>query len=87
MEQHTRVASGDIDLEADLRASRTGKGVVVTHPHPLYGGNMDNPVVMAAAAIIFTATRWMNLKVSFPVLFENMPEQQQPDSAGGCRVN
>lgn len=49
MEQHIRVASGDIDLEADLRASRTGKGVVVTHPHPFYGGNMDNPVVMAAA--------------------------------------
>nr|MCU0539985.1 alpha/beta hydrolase [Desulfobacterales bacterium] len=23
------------------------QGVVVTHPHPLYGGDMDNPVVLA----------------------------------------
>ncbi len=23
------------------------RGVVVTHPHPLYGGDMDNPVVLA----------------------------------------
>ncbi len=24
-----------------------GKGALILHPHPLYGGNMDNPVVLA----------------------------------------
>jgi hypothetical protein len=27
--------------------------VVITHPHPLYGGSMDNPVVMAIADSFF----------------------------------
>lgn len=31
------------------------KGVVVTHPHPLYGGNMDNPVVVQIAQSFYTA--------------------------------
>ncbi len=27
--------------------SSIGKGALILHPHPLYGGNMDNPVVLA----------------------------------------
>lgn len=35
-------------LEAVLKGSgKKDRGVVVTHPHPLYGGSMDNPVVHA----------------------------------------
>ena len=26
-------------------------GVIITHPHPLFGGDMDNPVVTAIAAV------------------------------------
>jgi alpha/beta superfamily hydrolase len=33
----------------------TPAGVVVCHPHPLYGGDMDNPVVLAAAAACLEA--------------------------------
>ncbi len=41
--------SGDIRLEG-LSVRKPGKhGVVVCHPHPLYGGNMYNPVVNNAA--------------------------------------
>jgi len=33
-------------LEIEGRLAAAGpKGVVVTHPHPLYGGSLDNPVV------------------------------------------
>ena len=42
--------SGDITLEGILSTPRTTgpfPGVVVCHPHPMYGGDMDNYVVMA----------------------------------------
>jgi hypothetical protein len=39
--------SGDLRLEGALERGSKAKGVVITHPHPLYGGDMDNPVVLA----------------------------------------
>lgn len=37
--------SDDIELEGLLEDGSTRDGVIVTHPHPLYGGNMNNHVV------------------------------------------
>ena len=37
--------SGDLTLEGLLHRGEGEKGVVVTHPHPLYGGEMRNNVV------------------------------------------
>ena len=45
MEHTVTIPSGDIQLEGRLERSAAEKGVVVMHPHPLYGGNMDNVVV------------------------------------------
>lgn len=39
------IPCGDILLEGRLGRSSKEKGVVVVHPHPLYGGTMDNSVV------------------------------------------
>jgi alpha/beta superfamily hydrolase len=43
-------ASGDLTLEGVLHlpADTPAPGAVVCHPHPQYGGDMDNNVVMAA---------------------------------------
>ena len=40
-----KIPAGTLTLEARLEIQSPTKGVVITHPHPLYGGDMDNPVV------------------------------------------
>lgn len=39
--------SGNLRIEGMLETASETKGVVITHPHPLFGGDMDNPVVLA----------------------------------------
>ena len=51
----TITGSGDLRLEGILNRQETNKAVVVTHPHPLYGGNMDVPVVCRMAACFQSA--------------------------------
>jgi alpha/beta superfamily hydrolase len=45
MEEEIRFKSGDLALEGLLDRAAGSRGVVVTHPHPLYGGAMRNNVV------------------------------------------
>jgi alpha/beta superfamily hydrolase len=45
MAERLRFRSGDLTLEGILDLRPGKKGVVVTHPHPLYGGDMENMVV------------------------------------------
>jgi len=47
MEQNITFHAGDYRIEGHLGKGNTDKGVVITHPHPIYGGDMDNPVVAA----------------------------------------
>ncbi len=49
-EQRTTISCGAIELEALAGLTPSAKGAVVTHPHPLYGGNMHNNVVEALVA-------------------------------------
>ncbi len=44
-EEKINFRSGALVLEGLLGRADGGKGVVVTHPHPLYGGTMRNNVV------------------------------------------
>jgi hypothetical protein len=45
MEEKITFLSGRYRLEGYWQAGARDKGVVITHPHPLYGGTMDNPIV------------------------------------------
>ncbi|MBU0972227.1 MAG: alpha/beta hydrolase [Proteobacteria bacterium] len=45
MEKAVTIHCNNIRLEGLLHQNVSERGVVVTHPHPLYGGNMENPVV------------------------------------------
>jgi uncharacterized protein len=45
-------AAGDVELEGRLGLIKGGgAGLVLCHPHPLYGGDMHNPVVVRAAEV------------------------------------
>ena len=48
----TLTTADGVALEARLGAPSTpGGGAVICHPHPLYGGDMDNPVVIRLAEV------------------------------------
>jgi len=48
METEVHFTSAGYRLEGRLHAG-SSRAVVITHPHPLYGGNMHNPVVETMA--------------------------------------
>jgi alpha/beta superfamily hydrolase len=60
------IPAGSINLEAQLRQSQglPRGAAVVCHPHPLYGGTMDNRVVYRAAKAIAEAG-WAALRFNF----------------------
>ncbi|HSP97859.1 MAG TPA: hypothetical protein VL049_11520 [Candidatus Dormibacteraeota bacterium] len=51
MVEETTFASGALRLEARLaQPAGATRAAVICHPHPLYGGRMDNNVVAATLA-------------------------------------
>ena len=46
-EEKVHFKSADCDIEGLYQDGHSGMGVAITHPHPLYGGDMYNPVVEA----------------------------------------
>jgi uncharacterized protein len=53
MESQVTIFCKTFRLEGMLDQNSSQKAVIVTHPHPLYGGDMDNPVVMTIAGAFF----------------------------------
>ena len=64
MEEYITFKSGVYGIESRLGKGDTDKGVVITHPHPLYGGDMDNPVVKAIAKA-FQQNGYTTLRFNF----------------------
>ena len=53
-----------VQLEGRLTEKGGRRGIVIAHPHPLYGGDMDNPVVVTLAET-FSAAGWNSLRFNF----------------------
>jgi uncharacterized protein len=49
-EEKIHFRSDECEIEGLYQSGKKAMGVVVTHPHPLYGGDMFNPVVEAIVA-------------------------------------
>lgn len=63
-EQPVTIVAGDLALEGRLRRGTGPGAAVITHPHPLYGGDMDNAVV-ALMAEVFARHRLTTLRFNF----------------------
>lgn len=50
MEEKVHFSSGNLKLEGLLKRVSGPKGALLAHPHPLYGGDMINPVVESLAS-------------------------------------
>jgi len=64
--QETKVhfRSGDCEIQGLYQDGNTGMGVAITHPHPLYGGDMYNPVVEAIVTA-YTRKEFATLRFDF----------------------
>lgn len=58
-------AAGAIEIATDQPAGQPSKGVaVIAHPHPLFGGTLDNKVVQTLARA-FTQAGWTAVRFNF----------------------
>ena len=64
MEEKIRFLSDGHEIEGRLEKSSLQKSVVITHPHPLYGGDMHNNVV-AAIARVYRQKGYTTLRFNF----------------------
>lgn len=64
MEETIAFQSGAFTLQGRLQRAKGRLGVVITHPHPLYGGDMHNPVVETLARV-YTAAGHTSLRFNF----------------------
>jgi uncharacterized protein len=58
------IDDGKASLVGLFQEGKNGRTAVVCHPHPLYGGNMENNVVLAAQRA-FAACGWGTLRFNF----------------------
>jgi alpha/beta superfamily hydrolase len=64
VEEQVNIQAGAVTLEARFSPGSKDTGVVITHPHPLYGGSMDNNVVWTAARA-YGDRGWATLRFNF----------------------
>jgi alpha/beta superfamily hydrolase len=64
MESEANFTSDGFEIEGRLFEGDRGKGAVVTHPHPLYGGNMQNNVV-SAVSLAYQKAGFTTLRFNF----------------------
>jgi alpha/beta superfamily hydrolase len=64
MEEEIKFSSESYSIEGLLEKNSDTRAAVITHPHPLYGGNMHNHVVMAITRA-YQKTGYTSLRFNF----------------------
>lgn len=68
--------SGALTLEGLLFRGHSEKAAIISHPHPLYGGDMDNYVV-GLLSRTFEASDWTTLRFNFRGVGRSQGEYDQ----------
>lgn len=64
MEERVTISGPEVSLEGSFTPGAGREGLIITHPHPLFGGSMDNNVVWTAARA-GAVRRWATLRFNF----------------------
>jgi len=64
MNEKVTIDARDAVLEGRLKVASASHAVAIAHPHPLYGGDMNNPVV-SVIADAFAEKGWSALRFNF----------------------
>jgi alpha/beta superfamily hydrolase len=64
VEEQLYIKAGEVTLEARFNPGTVASSLIITHPHPLYGGSMDNNVVWTAARA-YGDKGWATLRFNF----------------------
>ena len=62
--ESVRFACGPLELEGWLESAAGPDAVIISHPHPLYGGEMHNPVA-ATLATVYRRLGYTTLRFNF----------------------
>jgi len=63
-EKRVRLPCGTLELEGRLKTGPSPNVLILLHPHPLYGGDMDNQMVVDSARTM-AAEGWSTLRFNF----------------------
>ena len=64
MENNISISAGSVTLDGKMEFQGESRGVVITHPHPLYGGSMNNNVV-GSLQRAFRSAGYATLRINF----------------------
>lgn len=64
METHVTFEAQDVTLEGLLYEADSTRAAIILHPHPVYGGNMNNHVVQTIA-LAYQKQGWTTLRFNF----------------------
>jgi alpha/beta superfamily hydrolase len=64
MEEKVLIEGPEVTLEGGFSPGTAGGGALITHPHPLFGGSMDNNVVWTAVRALENRG-WAALRFNF----------------------
>ena len=83
MESKITFESEGVTLKGMINRASEQKAVVICHPHPIFGGNMDNPVVRAIARAFFNKG-FTTLRFNFRLFCNGRDEQADVLAALNC---
>ena len=83
-EERVTFSLGDLSLEGLLSRGRATRGVVISHPHPLYGGEMRNHVV-GIIQEVFAGKGWTTLRFNFRGVGRSQGEYDEGVGRAGGR--